>query len=187
MSQALRPRSSRPSDSATGTALDIGDEDDAVRRIRSGSLEDILPSDDEAAEEDSLEDDAETLAASGRPVKPLPKSKGKAKAKSPQTRAPQTGPHAGPSLPRTPRTGFTRFLLSAFSIATAPAAVLSCQTHREVDATGKTICSAADDTHGRRHRASWTQDNTHEQPDLQQTVQDRVHRGWECDVGLKLL
>ncbi|KZP04335.1 hypothetical protein FIBSPDRAFT_968231 [Athelia psychrophila] len=95
-SRALRPRSSRPGDSAA--ALDIGGEDDA--RIRSGSVEDILTPDGEEADKDGLEDDAETLAASGRPVKPLPKSKGKARAKSPQTRAPQTGSHTGPSLPR---------------------------------------------------------------------------------------
>lgn len=115
MSRALRPRSSRPSYSF---ALDISDEENAGpsntmvidQDADSGSefeaekvdpIEDDPTADSDEDEEDDFMDDAESLAPSDRPVKPLPKSKGKGKAKvlKPETQR-AFAPRAGPSLPR---------------------------------------------------------------------------------------
>lgn len=77
-----------------------------VENADPGTPDDIShPEDDEEEDGETLDalDDTESLAASERPVKPLPKAKGKAKAKDTKIDAQRTTAapsQAGPSLPR---------------------------------------------------------------------------------------
>ncbi|KZP17414.1 hypothetical protein FIBSPDRAFT_934093 [Athelia psychrophila] len=73
--QLARPSKARIQIWSLSPAKTNNDMDDGHSKpIRSGRLEDFLTPDYEEDEEDGLEDDAESLAAGDRSVKPLPKS-----------------------------------------------------------------------------------------------------------------
>ncbi|KAF7986658.1 hypothetical protein HWV62_26496 [Athelia sp. TMB] len=185
MTRALRARKSRPNYS---TLLEIGDEDDAepstamvidnevdsgsefeADKAEPGSPED-LPEDEEI-DEDSANDDIESLTGSDRSVKPLPKSKGQSKAKAKTLKAKtETQPRAGPSLSR--GSSNKMYSLPTVSIHHRHRAVPLYFPVKRVDRL--TECA-------KLFTPSLTTSTNNLTTNM--TVQDRVHRGLGYNVG----